>query len=230
MSSICRENRHLKKSKPTNAGLQFLSLWVTSVPRPRQENLLRLGQRGISSCWPNGWRCRLAIALHSGTAAQSIHATSKTDSIKFVSHKLLSDSIMYNPDLGGHHWHCSWGFSHIFSEWYPIDTPAFCKVSAFFEKSHQKLGGRLGDWWFIEKLGRNPRSKPIPGHLAERSTDPSWQQPRYLYVGFQVDFHCWGLLCHGLQRLQCLQERSEYKLLSILTSNVKRHEMLGFIV
>ena len=160
------------------------------------------------------------------TAAQleSIHATSRTDSIKFVSHRLLSDSIMHNPDLGGHHWHSSWGFSYIFwmiSHWYPN---AFCKVSAFFEQIPWKIGWSTG--WLV-----NPRSKPIPGHLAERSTDPSWIVAECISMWFPSRFPLlrasmsWFATFCKFARKVGMQ-----KVLSILTSKVKRHEMLGFIV
>ena len=205
MSSICRENRHLKKSKPTNAGFQFLSFWVTSVTRPRQENLLRLGQRGISSCRPNGWRCRLAIALHSGTAAQSIHATSKTDSIKFVSHWLLSDSIMYNPDLKGHHWHSSWGFTVYFLNDIPLIPKRLLQGLCLFWTN--PMENRVVDWVTGESEVQThswaPRREKYWPIVLSRGIS-MWFPSRFPLLRASM----YVMVCNVLQ---CLQERSEYK-------------------
>lgn len=150
------------------------------------------------------------IALHSGTV-NTCHFENRFNQIRLT----LTSIGFYHVQSWS--WRTSLTFLMGFFIYFLNDIPKSQTPSArslpFLKKSHGKSGGRLGDWWFIEKLGRNPRSKPIPGHLAERSTDPSWQ-------GFNSQMlSTWPMWSIPLEwssmswfaMFASLQERSEYK-------------------
>ena len=159
------------------------------------------------------------------TAAQleSIHATSKTDSIKFVSHWLLSDSIMHNPDLGGHHWHCSWFFFIYFLNDIPLIPKRLLQGLCLFWTN--PMENRVVNGWLMIYRKAWEKSE-VQTHSCAPRREKYWPivAAEVSLCGFQVDFHCWGLLCHGLQRLQvCKKGRNtSYWVYWLLTWNAMK--------
>lgn len=75
--------------------------------------------------WPSHYT---AAQRHSQYMSLRKQIQSNSSHIDF--YRILSCTILILEDITD----IAHGFYCIFSEWYGIDTPAFCKVSAFFEK------------------------------------------------------------------------------------------------